>query len=862
MTTETQPTAVAGDEDEPRTEFEAVLAGLGQARKVGRYTLLELLGSGGMGVVFTAYDEELDRKVAIKFLQRSAGAAQAGALLREAQAQARLAHPNVIHVYEVGVADGRVFLAMEFVRGLGLREWSRAGRSRAEVVEVFVQAGRGLAAAHAAGVVHCDFKPENVLVGHDGRVRVLDFGLARHSGARVEDAPGGGTPGYMAPEQFEGREVDARSDQFSFCVALFEALYGQRPFVGGSLPALMLAVIGGEVVTAAGEARVPARLRRAVRRGLARAPADRHAGMTALLTELELVQPRPRGRWAIAAAVSAALTTSAWWAASGGEDAAAVCAATAAAEVAAVWGEAPRAAIGRVFAATELAYAGDSFERTARLLDAYADAWAQVRRRTCELGDGTVDRLAERCLERRRVALAAWVDTLRRADAAVVEEAVAATSELQGPEVCGDPSALLAADDGEADREIEGLLARARAEGLAGQHARGVAPAREAQRLAEARGRPRLVAEALLRLGLLHEHTGAGAEAASSFAGAYFTAEAARDEVVRAEAAVHLVHVTGGPPRSDAEDALWSRLAEAVVRGRGAAADGLQAMLLQHRSSAARERGDAAAAVVDLEAALVLERGRLGAGHPALAAIDEQLGEVLAAAGRTDEALVVLARAIAGAEAALGAEHPTTARRILARGAVHERRGELAAALADYERALAVWERAFGEHPRLIWALTCVGRVLRATSAERGRAASYYARALAIAERAHGAADPQAAYACVELAGVLAEDGRAAEARELYARALRSLRDAADPLAAPLIEIGEAMLVDGDAASAVVALERARLGRGVGEARGRVEFALARALWATGERDRALALARGAADGGAAGAGAWLAERL
>jgi predicted Ser/Thr protein kinase len=385
VTTETQPTAVTGEEEEPTTEFEAVLAGLGHARKVGRYTLLELLGSGGMGVVFTAYDEELDRKVAIKFLQRS-GAAQAGALLREAQAQARLAHPNVIHVYEVGVADGRVFLAMEFVRGLGLREWSRAGRSRAEVVEVFVQAGRGLAAAHAAGLVHCDFKPENVLVGQDGRVRVLDFGLARHSGARVEDAPGGGTPGYMAPEQFEGREVDARSDQFSFCVALFEALYGQRPFVGGSLPALMLAVTGGEVAAAAGEARVPARLRRAVRRGLARVPAERHAGMTALLTELELVQPRPRGRWAIAAAVSAALTTSAWWAASGGEDAAAACAATAAAEVAAVWGEAPRAAIGRVFAATELAYAADSFERTARLLDAYVDAWAQVRQTDVRAG--------------------------------------------------------------------------------------------------------------------------------------------------------------------------------------------------------------------------------------------------------------------------------------------------------------------------------------------------------------------------------------------------------------------------------------------------------------------------------------------
>jgi hypothetical protein len=154
----TEMTAGAGEATEVATEVDAVLAGLGQARKVGRYTLLELLGTGGMGVVFTAYDEELDRKVAIKFLQRSSADPQA--LLREAQAQARLAHPNVIHVYEVGVAEARVFLAMEFVRGQSLRAWSQVDRSWAEVVGIFVQAGRGLAAAHAAGVVHCDFKPE------------------------------------------------------------------------------------------------------------------------------------------------------------------------------------------------------------------------------------------------------------------------------------------------------------------------------------------------------------------------------------------------------------------------------------------------------------------------------------------------------------------------------------------------------------------------------------------------------------------------------------------------------------------------------------------------------------------------------
>jgi serine/threonine protein kinase len=179
-------TAPLGDPDGP----DAALAGLGQARRIGRYTLLELLGHGGMGVVFAAYDEELDRKVAIKFMHHAGGDPRArAALLGEAQALARLAHPNVIHVYEVGETGDQVFLAMEFVRGQTLRQWLRQPRPWPEVVAMFLQAGRGLAAAHQAGLVHCDFKPENALVGQDGRLRVLDFGLARRQGPDAATTP-------------------------------------------------------------------------------------------------------------------------------------------------------------------------------------------------------------------------------------------------------------------------------------------------------------------------------------------------------------------------------------------------------------------------------------------------------------------------------------------------------------------------------------------------------------------------------------------------------------------------------------------------------------------------------------------------
>ncbi|MGB1700967.1 MAG: serine/threonine-protein kinase, partial [Nannocystaceae bacterium] len=232
--------------------------------KVGRFTVLDQLGKGGMGVVYTAFDEELGRKVAVKLLH------DRGALgntrrnrrfLREAQAMAKLSHPNVVTIYEVGLHEGKVYLAMEYVRGVTLKHWMRSKlRPWEEVLNVCCAAGEGLSAAHESGLVHRDFKPENVLLGRDGRVRVLDFGLARQvdtSAALAREevevsiapdlpqdfladeitVPGSivGTPAYMAPEQHLGDEADARSDQFSFCVAMWEALYGQRPFRGKTL---------------------------------------------------------------------------------------------------------------------------------------------------------------------------------------------------------------------------------------------------------------------------------------------------------------------------------------------------------------------------------------------------------------------------------------------------------------------------------------------------------------------------------------------------------------------------------------------------------------------------------------------------
>ncbi len=245
--TETVP--LHGEAPRPRDPSAEALE---RGAAVGRYVILDRIGAGGMGVVYAAYDPELDRRVALKLLRTDRFAAPGHLrLLREAKALARLTHPNVVAVHDAGTFGDQVFVAMELVEGETLRQWLEAGaRSWREVLDRLLAAGRGLAAAHAAGLVHRDFKPENVLLGRDGRVRVVDFGLAKALADAAEEpaAPdsGGelaspltewgavlGTPAYMAPEQIRGIAADARSDQFSFCVALYEALYGERPFGKG-----------------------------------------------------------------------------------------------------------------------------------------------------------------------------------------------------------------------------------------------------------------------------------------------------------------------------------------------------------------------------------------------------------------------------------------------------------------------------------------------------------------------------------------------------------------------------------------------------------------------------------------------------
>jgi hypothetical protein len=286
-----------------------------QGTKIGRFVVVNELGSGGMGAVYAAHDPQLDRQVALKVMRGATGEEEDRIrMLREGQAMARVTHPNVITVYEVGTEGGSVFLAQELLDGGTLGEWLKKPRDRAAVIEKFIAAGRGLAAAHAADLVHRDFKPDNVLLGKDGRVRVADFGLARAAtalgdalamtqrggGPRVDADPMAspmsaltrtgtvmGTPMFMAPEQHKGERADAKSDQFAFCVSLYHALYKAWPFDGKTAPALADAVIDGRLAPGPKTADVPARVRKILLRGLATEQGARYPSMAALLADLE-----------------------------------------------------------------------------------------------------------------------------------------------------------------------------------------------------------------------------------------------------------------------------------------------------------------------------------------------------------------------------------------------------------------------------------------------------------------------------------------------------------------------------------------------------------------------------------------------
>ncbi|MEM9461471.1 MAG: protein kinase [Myxococcota bacterium] len=446
----------------------ALFGGADEAPRIGRFCLLRVLGEGGMGTVYAAYDERLDRRVALKLVRGDGNDESRARMLREAQAMAKLSHPNVVPIFDVGEHEGHLYIAMEFVRGRTLAQWQHEDEPPfALILDKYLEAGRGLAAAHAEGIVHRDFKPHNAVVGTDCRVRVLDFGLAgmydeppqtlADATPLPRPAPGGlatpltqtgtvmGTPAYMSPEQAVGDPIDHRSDQFAFCVALWEAVYGSRPFTGRSAVEIFTAAAKGDFREPE-DCDTPAWFRPALERGLASRPEDRWPDMQQLIEQLSPpppAPPRPR-RWPMLTAIGllvAGLVGLGWQRSQQCRNVAA--------ELDDTWNPTRRQALRDEIAATTVAEAADTATQIDRALDSYAQAWRQQRREICETsrsgrGQSKLELLRLTCLESRQRALDALIGGLERPTAARVATALGAASQLPTIGSCGDDAYVAA----------------------------------------------------------------------------------------------------------------------------------------------------------------------------------------------------------------------------------------------------------------------------------------------------------------------------------------------------------------------------------------------------------------------------------
>ncbi len=484
---------------------------------VGRYLVLSSIGRGGMGVVYKAYDPELERAIALKLVAFD-GLGGPGAeplrqrLLREAKTLAQVSHPNVVTVHDVGTFEGSLFVAMEFIAGQNLRRWLHAApRSPREILSVFAAAGAGLAAAHEHGIVHRDFKPENVMVGDDGRVRVLDFGLASSASAGMpvrpsladlapdnESAPltrdGSvlGTPTYMAPEQDAGRDVDARSDQFSFCASLYEALFGQRPFSGTTYLEMATRRATGEVEPPPAVRGVRARVRVAVLRGLRSAPAERHRDMRALLAELRKRPWYANTRVAAGALVPAALAATGWavWTTHHAPPTAEETCASAGDEIDRVWNADRKHALEHQMIATGHPRARLIASHVEKALDEWAQQWVKERAAVCEATLRGEDNAGSRveCLQRQRGSIEGMLMVLTgplQPDRVLhADEWAASLPEPVGCHRADDDSAGPSKKKDATDQAVSDALQQAQIAGHRGDYAQAIEHARAGAKLA------------------------------------------------------------------------------------------------------------------------------------------------------------------------------------------------------------------------------------------------------------------------------------------------------------------------------------------------------------------------------------------
>lgn len=835
---------------------------LSRGDSVGRYLILELLGQGGMGSVYGAYDAELDRKVAVKVLRADSVPSRLQEaqlrLLREAQAMARISHPNVIAVHDVGTVGNGIFLAMERVDGGTLKAWLRhEPRTTGVILDAFLQAGQGLLAAHRAGLVHRDFKPENVLMGKDGRVFVTDFGLARLA-ADAPDAPQAlasdagadsepkalastltragavmGTPRYMSPEQHLGKTPDATSDQFSFCAALYWALFKQRPFEPEQLAdAAETAEAEGSTLPLKSSSRtstspirepprdatVSPRVRRALMRGLSLKPQDRFPTLEALLEELTPPPPRRMWPWLVGLGAVGILALGGVAAELAHVRQAQVCSG-APTKLIGAWDDQVREGVQRAFLATGARDAQAQFDRVAKRLDGYAARWSGEYHDTCaatairkEQPEAVLS-LRMLCLDRHVGQLRAVTQLLSSPDASLAPEALKMVDGLQGFEDCADVEALTSAQPLPSDptvrEEIRGVQTKLDAAGalkLAGRYQASKQKADEAVDRATPLAYPPLTAEALYVQGILLGYQAKYDAAGGTLRRAFDEADAGKVDTLRVQIASELVHIAD--LSSSFEGGLrWADTGRAVLRRLGRRPD-LESGLLNNLGTLYLDQARLEDAVQAYQRALEMLKAVPGSSPLERATYQSNLASAYAQSGRDKDALPLIQQVIALYQSNFGADYPKLANAYVTLSIIHSKEGATDPALLAADRALEITRKTFGErHPWLAFLEDNKASILQSAGRFEPALEAYQAAlTVALAQKAPNVLD--LAYTRGGIGQCLVELGRGAEAIHPLEQAL-------------------ADLPPGDEVE-----------------RGNDQFALARALWATpSARPRAKKLA-------------------
>lgn len=868
--------------------------------KIGRFLVLAGIGSGSMGVVYAAYDPELDRKVAVKLLhptlsQSPREATARARLVREAQAMARLSHPNVASIYDVGTVEGQVFIAMEYIEGKTLKEWLRQRpqtRKWPQVLDAFVQAGRGLAAAHRAGITHRDFKPENALIDEDGRVRVLDFGLARTEMPSTVDLEENellrsaditrsdfgslkltragnltGTPAYMSPEQLMRKPADARSDQFSFCVGLYEGLFGKRPFRGKTLASLKKNVLSGQIPDPPANVRVPNWIVRVLTRGLKVQPRARYPSMDALLDDLDRDTGRARRRLILAVTAVASLVVGGYGTrvAFGGDHEQATCT-SGQEKMQGIWDAQRRHDLQQHMSGSGVSFAEETWVHLAPRIDAYSRSWVTQHDEACAAthvhqtqSEHLLD-LRMTCLHDHLDELRTLADVLAEPTPAIVEHAVEAVGTLPPLRDCADTYKLLAERTAAPEAIASAVAAKRdalrqiRTQMHTGQYAEAMAQLVPlSHEVADLEFGPLRAATQLL-MGRLQMHAGHDRDALRALEDAYYLAEASADDLTRARASVRLVQINRRLAAFDLAH-RWEKHAQALIERSGeqtgalmidllnlqgslALAEGLpeQAQQLHNRAlelniaaygeddprlagalggiaRAYRDRGDYPRALEYSNRVIDLRERSLGPNHPEVALALNSRGGVHYLQLNLNDAEADIRRALALSEQALGRDHPGLSHILNSLGALEEDLGHDEAAMQHYRRALQLIDKHLGsEHPRASMVHNNLATLLMVLEQPQ-QAREHYERSLAIDRSVFGDRHPNLGYAYQNLGDVDVAEGRPEAAVEHYRKALelwqQTFGDNHPLLAHPLTSLGEQALERQEYARAKELFERA-----------------------------------------------------